>query len=135
MKLELGKTYRHSDPASKSRFRIEAQWSSNLFEGRCIGPNGNSSGYSYMFNIAGEALGWRGNQHKATLGWRLCETVEEYEYILIYEGHLDNRWTTLSKTSPRVFYSGSKYLVRKKDNHASTEVYTVDELRALQAKL
>ena len=133
MKLEVGKTYRHSMAENTTKFVIEHQWSDHLFEGRALNTSGQPIGNSYMFNATGEALGWRGNRHGASLGWRIVEQ-SEYEYRLIYEGLVDNKWTRLTATSPRYNYGSSKYLVRERGNHASTRLVDSTELKALQSK-
>jgi hypothetical protein len=132
MKLEIGKIYQHSATSIATKFKIEAQWSSQLFEGRALNSFGHPFGNAYLFNAAGEALGWRGNTQNATLGWRLRDTKDSYEFRMIYDGLVDNSWRTLTKSDPRYVYPGAKFLVRKRGDHGTTDLIDSDGIRALQ---
>jgi hypothetical protein len=134
MKIEVGKTYvKHG---GTNRFKIEVRWSAHLFEGRMINPNTGSpiAGTAYMFNAAGEALGWRGNSVGASLGWSLKDPTPAYEYRLLYEGLVDTKWTPLRKSTPQYVCTSSKFLVREVGNHESTRLIGVEEFKELQKK-
>jgi hypothetical protein len=133
LKLEVGKTYAHA--TGDMRFAITQQWSTHLFEGHAVGPNGNKlNGVTYMFNNAGEAIGWRGNKHNASLNWRLKDDNPDYEYRLIYNGAVDTSWSRLTKLSPRYSFDTSKYLIRERNKHETTRLIEGTELKALQEK-
>lgn len=130
MKIEVGKTYRHSEPNSDSTVIITKQWSKDIFEGSC--PKGGSG--SWLFNSNGDAIGYPNNTG-GVLRWGLQELVPSYEYkVMLGSGYLSATWENLTlvlRTPPNTNF----WLVRERNKHETMKLFNIDELNEFITKL